>query len=527
MSLLLDAIKKAEQRQGNVGSDGSCADTNLDTEAAVEIEFESMEIELSLDEPEPLLDPQHASADLSIPFESELLPELLEEPELSTLHSATATPLNIGQTAKPDDTNNAPIELAITQPADEPTPDTAAAVTPPLTIEKTELGPDIATSPAADPPQESVPPAASHSTHPTKQRLSIVNLLLLLIIALGGIFLFYFLSDQTPTQIATGLYPVELTDKPNPTDFHTAALNQEASQASAITPITQSNGKAGNQPLAADGLPTEKPASPLIKQPITQTTTPPKASLFNKPTLITSLNSSNSPTDSLAEIPNDQTTFSITPVANTPANASPLSQPRILLRRQQQQGIEELKLTADRALNSGDLKTATTYYQKWLTKRPAAINALFGLAAIATLNKDRSLAVGYYQSILQTDPNNSTAQASLLRLPGQASDKDLRQLSTLLKASPSDSFLNYLMGNYQAQRGDWKQAQHYYFNGYALQPENASYAYNLAIALDQLGQAKPAINYYQQALAQTIMPLNKNTQLLVNNRLDTLRVTNP
>ena len=59
----------------------------------------------------------------------------------------------------------------------------------------------------------------------------------------------------------------------------------------------------------------------------------------------------------------------------------------------------------------------------------------------------------------------------------------------------------FALGNLYAQQGRWPEAQQTYFRAYTAAPDNADYAYNLAIGLDRLNQGKLALTYYQRALA--------------------------
>jgi tetratricopeptide (TPR) repeat protein len=45
----------------------------------------------------------------------------------------------------------------------------------------------------------------------------------------------------------------------------------------------------------------------------------------------------------------------------------------------------------------------------------------------------------------------------------------------------------------------WPQAQQAYFQAHHLEPDNADYAYNLAVSLDHLRQPKLALNFYRRA----------------------------
>jgi len=102
------------------------------------------------------------------------------------------------------------------------------------------------------------------------------------------------------------------------------------------------------------------------------------------------------------------------------------------------------------------------------------------------------------------DPRDSHAAASLISLRGQldpvASES---RLKSLIASQPEAAHLHFSLGNQYAQQSRWAEAQAAYFKAYSVDPENADYAFNLAVSLDQLHQGKLAIEFYQRALAQT------------------------
>jgi tetratricopeptide (TPR) repeat protein len=77
------------------------------------------------------------------------------------------------------------------------------------------------------------------------------------------------------------------------------------------------------------------------------------------------------------------------------------------------------------------------------------------------------------------------------------------RLKTLIANQPDVSQLHFSLGNQYAQQSRWSEAQSAYFKAYSLDPENADFAFNLAVSLDQLRQKKPALEYYQRALSLT------------------------
>jgi tetratricopeptide (TPR) repeat protein len=61
--------------------------------------------------------------------------------------------------------------------------------------------------------------------------------------------------------------------------------------------------------------------------------------------------------------------------------------------------------------------------------------------------------------------------------------------------------LNFALGNQLAQQRRWAEAQQEYFKAYSAEPDNADFAYNVAVSLDHLRQTRQALDYYQRAIA--------------------------
>ena len=58
--------------------------------------------------------------------------------------------------------------------------------------------------------------------------------------------------------------------------------------------------------------------------------------------------------------------------------------------------------------------------------------------------------------------------------------------------------LHFTLGNQLAQQGRWAEAQQEYFKAFAADPDNADFAFNLAVSLDHLRQPKLALDYYRE-----------------------------
>ncbi|HMH20011.1 MAG TPA: tetratricopeptide repeat protein [Burkholderiales bacterium] len=156
---------------------------------------------------------------------------------------------------------------------------------------------------------------------------------------------------------------------------------------------------------------------------------------------------------------------------------------------------------AYQALQRNDLAAARDGYQRALSREPTNRDALLGLAAIDVRGGQLGAAEARYLKLLEMDPRDSQAVASLIALRGQldpvASES---RLKTLIATQPESAHLHFSLGNQYAQQSRWSEAQAAYFKAYSVDPENADYAFNLAVSLDQLRQKKPALEYYQRAL---------------------------
>ncbi len=154
------------------------------------------------------------------------------------------------------------------------------------------------------------------------------------------------------------------------------------------------------------------------------------------------------------------------------------------------------------SLQRNDLVAARESYQRALAREPTSRDALLGLAAIDVRSGQLELAESRYVKLLETDPRDTHALASLLGLRGQLDPLAAEsRLKNLLANQPDSAPLHFSLGNQYAQQARWTEAQGAYFKAFSVDPENADYAFNLAVSLDRLHQKNLALDYYQRALA--------------------------
>jgi tetratricopeptide (TPR) repeat protein len=151
---------------------------------------------------------------------------------------------------------------------------------------------------------------------------------------------------------------------------------------------------------------------------------------------------------------------------------------------------------------AGDLAAARADYQVALQEESANRDALLGLAAIDVRSGRYEVAEAAYLRLLQNNPADAHAQAGLIALRASRLDPLATEsrVKSMLAADPGANVLHFTLGNQLAQQGRWGEAQQEYFKAFAAEPDNADFAFNLAVSLDHLRQPKLALDYYRRAI---------------------------
>ena len=155
------------------------------------------------------------------------------------------------------------------------------------------------------------------------------------------------------------------------------------------------------------------------------------------------------------------------------------------------------------AYQKGDLGTARDNYLKVLQRESSNRDALLGLAAIDLRTGNIDTAEARYLKLLELDPRDMLAQSGLISLRGGSGDpvQTESRLKSLIATNPDATQLQFTLGNQYAIQARWREAQDAYFKAYSAEPENPDFAFNLAVALDQLRQTRLAAEFYRRAIA--------------------------
>jgi len=148
------------------------------------------------------------------------------------------------------------------------------------------------------------------------------------------------------------------------------------------------------------------------------------------------------------------------------------------------------------------MERARLDYESALADEPGNRDALLGLAAVETRAQRRAAAETLYRRVLQIDPRDPHAQAGLLGLRAAQTDPVVAEsrLKSLIANDSAESVLYFSLGNQFAQQSRWPEAQRAFAKAIAMDPENADYAYNYAVSLEQMRQPAAALQQYRRAL---------------------------
>lgn len=184
-----------------------------------------------------------------------------------------------------------------------------------------------------------------------------------------------------------------------------------------------------------------------------------------------------------------------------PAKASEANEKTLSIRHQQAaDSIDSILLSAYESYQKDDYASAWQRYREALAQAPNNRDALLGLGVIAQQQGKNDAAVHYYRQVLVLDPRDPIASAGLSALgSGDPASKESR-LKQLISQQPDSAALYFALGHQYVEQSRWSDAQQAYFNALTMEPNNALFAFNLAISLDHLGQRKVAAQYYLQAL---------------------------
>lgn len=177
------------------------------------------------------------------------------------------------------------------------------------------------------------------------------------------------------------------------------------------------------------------------------------------------------------------------------------------------------------AYQKNDFQQAEQHYLAALKKNPKNLTALFGMGATAAKQGEVHAALNFYRQALDVSPYNKEAETAVAILEATLTQSEpaSKRLKFMINQSPNNAKLHAALGHQYAKQKNWIKAQKQYFKAYQLNPDNADYALNLAISLDQIGQYSLAKQYYQRVLVHSHKKRTEVSVRQIKNRLLTLQ----
>ncbi len=160
----------------------------------------------------------------------------------------------------------------------------------------------------------------------------------------------------------------------------------------------------------------------------------------------------------------------------------------------------QLLVQAYQAYQQGDLAAAAAQYDQVLAQDPVNRDALLGRAAVYVQQNDYQAAINLYQRQLEQNPKDSLAMTALISVANIDPQAAESQLKTMLDEQPDSPYLHFALGNLYGSQNRWSEAQKAYFSALSHKPQDADYAYNLAVSLDHLRKRATAAQFYRRAL---------------------------
>lgn len=179
------------------------------------------------------------------------------------------------------------------------------------------------------------------------------------------------------------------------------------------------------------------------------------------------------------------------------AAAAPASAQPLVVRSEANRQLQD----AWTALGQGDAQRALGLYRQVLAERPDDPDASLGVAVALHQQKNLTEAWVAYQRSLKLWPDNATARTGLLAILSESDALTAEsRLTEWVQSRPRDAAAQAALGNLLGRQARWADALPWLARAQSLEPAQATYAYNLAVALDQSHRYAEAARHYQMAL---------------------------
>jgi tetratricopeptide (TPR) repeat protein len=175
------------------------------------------------------------------------------------------------------------------------------------------------------------------------------------------------------------------------------------------------------------------------------------------------------------------------------------SQPQIT-RRRSVATVDADVMRGYKALQKNQLTQAREAYSQALARNPTQRDALLGMAYAHQALGDATQALATLQRLVELYPRDSDAMSALYLIGGGDPQVEESKLKQLLERSERPASLHYALGVLYFEQSRFGEAERAFDRALSINPDQADYAYNLALTLDRLGRRREAARQYVTAL---------------------------
>jgi tetratricopeptide (TPR) repeat protein len=171
-----------------------------------------------------------------------------------------------------------------------------------------------------------------------------------------------------------------------------------------------------------------------------------------------------------------------------------------ITRRQLNATVDPEVMRGYKALQQNQFSQAREAYSQVLSRNATQRDALLGIAYAHHALGDTAQAVATLRQLINLYPRDSDAVSALYLIGGGEPQEQESKLKQMLERSERPAALHYALGVVYFEQSRFGEAERAFDRAFAMEPEQADYAFNLAISLDRLGRLREAARQYVVAL---------------------------
>ncbi len=153
-----------------------------------------------------------------------------------------------------------------------------------------------------------------------------------------------------------------------------------------------------------------------------------------------------------------------------------------------------------KALGQNQFAQAREAYSQVLTSNPTQRDALLGIAYAHQALGNTDQALSTLRRLVELYPRDSDGMSALYLIGGGDLVAEETRFKQLLERSEHPAAVHYTLGVLYYDQNRFGEAERAFSRAASLSPTQPDYAYNLALALDQLGRNREAARQYVVAL---------------------------